>query len=443
MSNVDNRNAEYWLHQIWHALTSVVSTLDNSLNVNVDTIGGTAANYPVSVSIDAYGEPTADVFGRLAVAEPHSIFDSKQVADKQPQFWDDQQVSGGGTSSTYLTNQAATRIAVGASTAGRRVRQTFTRHNYQAGKAQIFNLTAAMGARADGITRRWGAFSANNGVFFEQDESGVRAAIRENTSGTPNTTYSPYLDLTLDGETLDETKGNIWFISFEWLGVGDVVFGAFVHRRPWILYIAENTNHKDGVYMSTPNLPLRYEINNDGTGGAAYLDHICSAVISSGGREDTGYPRSIDRGVTPLVTLNDGDLYPTIAMRIRSGYQGATVIPRNIDVMCTSTAAYRWVLLLNPTVAGTAFSFTALTNSAVEADASTTNASKVTGGIILASGYGQQSATVQSAVTQPVSNRLRLGVNIAGTADVIVLAVQRITGTTESFYTSVYWEESI
>lgn len=40
-----------------------------------------------------------DAFGRLRVGNPYTIFDSKQIVDKDPLRWDDQETSGSGTSS--------------------------------------------------------------------------------------------------------------------------------------------------------------------------------------------------------------------------------------------------------------------------------------------------------------------------------------------------------
>lgn len=444
MSDNDWRDVSYWVHQIWHSLQALVSSAGNSVNSNIATIGNQPATLPLSVSVDALGNQAADVFGRLVVAEQFTIFDSKQIADKQPLFWDDAATSGAGTTTTFNTNQASTSIGVTNLTAGTRVRQTYQRMNYQPGKGQVFLLTATMGARATGITRRWGAFDASNGLFFEQTSAGVRFGVRTFTGGSAATTYTAYLNLALpNGVTIDETKGNIWFIAYEWLGVGDVVFGAYYGQRPQVLGVVENTNNQNAVYISTPNLPVRYEIANSGAGPTATLTHICTTVISSGGRQQNGTVFAVDRATTALTTLNDADIYPLIAIRLRSGYEGAEVSLATAHVMCTSTAQYRWSLLLNPTVTGTAFSFTAVTNSAIEADVARTSGTKVSGGTQLGSGYGQQSSTESAVISVEIPNRIRLGSSIAGVNDVIVLAAQRITGTTESFYGALSWRENV
>lgn len=392
---------------------------------------------------------SSDAFGRLRISNPQTIFDSKQIADKQPFFWDDQQTSGSGTSSTYNSNQASTTLSVGASTAGTRVRQTFRWFNYQPGKSQLINLTGVLGSGASGITKRVGLFNSTNGLFFSVTSSGISVVCRTNTSGTPAETsvaQSSWNIDKLDGTgasalTLDLTKTQIMVIDFQWLGVGSVRFGFVINGNTYYCHQINNANSLALVYMSTPNLPLRWEIVNDGSGGAASLTHICSSVISEGGREENGFDLAIDRGSTALTTLNDGNIYPLISTRLRSGYEGANIQFSDISIICTSTAAFRWVLLLNPTVAGTALSFTAVTNSAIEADVGTTNATTVTGGTILDSGYSQ--ASNEAGVSYELPTGLTLGSNIAGTRDIIVLAVQRLTGTTETFYGSLGWNEVV
>ena len=49
-------------------------------------------------SINTVGSANSlDAFYRQRVGTPHTIFDSKQIGDNQPLFYDDQEVSGGGT----------------------------------------------------------------------------------------------------------------------------------------------------------------------------------------------------------------------------------------------------------------------------------------------------------------------------------------------------------
>jgi len=58
--------------------------------------------------------PNTDAFARLRISSPETIFDSKQLGDKQPLFWDDQVISGDGvapTSNSDLYDKLVTLIS--------------------------------------------------------------------------------------------------------------------------------------------------------------------------------------------------------------------------------------------------------------------------------------------------------------------------------------------
>ena len=85
---------------------------------------------------------------------------------------------------------------------------------------------------------------------------------------------------------LDFTKSQIFVIDFEWLGVGCVRCGFMIDGILQLAHIFKHTNHISSVYMSSPNLPLRYEImktkRNTNTGS---IKTICAVVMSEGGSQ--------------------------------------------------------------------------------------------------------------------------------------------------------------
>ncbi len=97
------------------------------------------------------------------------------------------------------------------------------------------------------------------------------------------------------------------------------------------------------------------------------------------------------------------------------------------------------MLLLDPTIVGTALSFTSVVNSAIEADVSRDAATTVTGGTQLASGYTQQTNDASLNILRPTD--LTLGADIAGNRNVIVLAIQRLVATQETCFGSLGWRE--
>lgn len=395
---------------------------------------------------DGLASQNKDAFARLRISSPETIFDSKQLGDKQPLFWDDQVISGSGGASTYNTNQASTTLSTGTG-AVLRARQTFRRFNYQPGKSQLFIQTGIFGAAATGIKRKIGLFDANNGLIFDQQADGMGVTIRTNTSGSPVDTRVLQANWNIDkmdgtgnsGITLDFTKCQIVFADFEWLGVGRVRFGFFVDGEPFYCHEVLNANNTTLVYMSVPNLPLRYEIQNDGTGAASTLTHICSTVISEGGLKDTGFPFSVDREGTALVTANNASIYPLLGIRLKSGYLASYIKLLDFSITCTSTAAYDYMILLNPTIVGTALTWSDLGNSSAQIMNTSTNGTTVTGGTKLFSKTAQQ--TNDGSQGGILNTDFALGSTIAGVSDIALLCVRRLTGTSETFYGSLNFKD--
>lgn len=388
----------------------------------------------------------ADAFARMRTSTPFTIFDSKQLLDAQSLHWDDAETSGSGTGSSHSANAAASTLTVGATAAGTRVRQTKRRFNYQPGKSQLILLTGVLGAGTAGITRRMGYFDASNGIFLEQAGTALRFVIRSYVTGAPVDTVIEQADWNIDpmngtgssGYTVDPTKAQIVIFDFEWLGVGDVRFGFVIDGQIMYCHAQPNANRRTGVYMSTPNLPLRYEISNSGAGPAASLVHICSTVISEGGFQELGYPFALHR--EGFATNNDANVYPLTCLRFKSGrFNEATVKITGLNVVCATTAVFRWALLLNPTIAGAALVYTGMTNSALEYNIVSAVTNTLTGGRVIACGIAQATNDSPPILVSPAD--FYPGATIAGVSDIIVLAVQRLTGTSETFYSAINWRE--
>lgn len=417
-----------------------LSNLKTILPYIYNKISGKAEAWTGESAIKAADSPSIDAFARLRVSNPTTLFDSKQLYDKQPLFWDDQETSGTGTSSTFSAPNARTQIAVGATTAGTRVRQTFQRFNYQPGKSMLIFLTGVLGTAESGITQRIGYFDDDNGLIFNCEDAVMKVTRRTNVTGSAVDNDVAQADWNLDtmdgngpsGVTLDFTKTQIFLIDFEWLGVGRVRMGFVIDGIPIYCHQFLNTNILTEVYMSTPNLPLRYEISNDGTGGASTLDHICSTVISEGGQQRNGILRHFDSG--SVSSLAAGTTYALIGLRLQEDKLGSIELESISLLSSSQNDQAHWELKWNPTVAGT-FTYADETNSiAMAVGGVVTNT--VTGGTDIDGGYF---STAQAAIAS-VPNALKLGADIAGVQDEIVLCVTPVTNniTVEA---SLTWRE--
>jgi|APSaa5957512493_1039668.scaffolds.fasta_scaffold14626_3 hypothetical protein len=395
-----------------------------------NTLIANQTNNTQKVQITAQDSPSIDAFARWRVSNPETIFDSKQLWDSAPLFWDDSEVSGGSTTSVHSTDTASTVIGVALNTAGRRVRQTFMRFNYQPGKSQLIFATGTLDKLGGetGITRGWGYYDDDNGIFLKDNEGTVQFVIRSKATGSvvndPVSQASWNLD-TMDGNgasgiDLDFTKSQITIIDLEWLGVGRVRAGFVIAGIPIYVHEFNHSNVLSGVYMSTPNLPMRYEIENDGTGVASTLEHICCSVMSEGGLQKTGILRHFDSGA--VSGLSAGTSYAILGIKLKSTHLDASVIIENISALATTqNDQAHWDLILNPTVAGT-FTYADATNSALQtATGASTNT--ITNGIDIDGGYF--STVAPTSITTP--NALRLGAKIDNTVDEIVIIVTPIT----------------
>jgi len=196
------------------------------------------------------------------------------------------------------------------------------------------------------------------------------------------------------------------------------------------------------VYMSTPNLPVRYEISNNGTGAASSLVHICSSVVSEGGQQATVAQTYVSREGVPI-TLANQDLYtPVLSVRLKSTHIGTRISPMLVEILATTNTNYEWVLFMNPTIAGTdAASWVNITNSALQYDVSRTNANTVSGGYRLSGGYAASTGTIRPGTSRVASSYLTIGSNIDGSVDQLVLAVANVDGNGGTVYAGIVLDE--
>jgi len=401
-------------------------------------------------NVKAGNSPSIDAFGRWRVAAPFTILDTKQLVDGLPLFYDDAQVSGAGTTSTYNANQASTTIAVAATTAGMRVRQTKLRATYQPGKSLLILCTAVLGAPVEGVTKRFGYFDERNGVFAQCDGDGAAVGRRSYATGAAVDEIVRQADWNVDKMdgtgpsrvTLDPTKTQIFLVDLEWLGVGRVRFGWVIDGLIFYCHEMNHANNLNVVYMSTPNLPVRYEIANDGTGAAASLVHICSSVVSEGGQEATVLQTYISRSGAPQTLANQDLFTPILSIRLKATHIGTRISPIAAEVLATTNTNYEWAVFLNPAIAGTdAVSWQNVTNSALQFDVARTNANLVSGGYKVAGGYGASTNTNRNSISGVAKSYLTIGSGIGGELDELVLAVQNVDGNGGTVYGGLLLDE--
>jgi len=404
-----------------------------------------------------------DAFSRLRISDLETIFDSKNLfndpdladsVENIPLFFDNQETSGGGTSTAFNPNQSSQTLLVSNNVAGKRVRQTKMRFNYQPGKSTMAVLTFNLDGASDaGNTKRIGYFDEENGLFLEWDGSDVNLVRRTYVTGSAVDNKVAQDDWNLDvmdgsgtsGVTLDWTKTQIMVIDFQWLGVGRVRIGFDIDGLIHYVHEFLNANILSEAYMSTPNLPIRMSIENDGTGGVDTITQICVSISSEGGMQDLGVIRYASTGGTHLDAAAENTVYALIGIRLKSEYIGLTVNLLSIALQIqTASHQLEWILILNPTIADGGLSYNGLAQSGLEYGLGDT-ANTVTDGYALDGGFiesGGNPTGGAGSSDRGINTAIHLGSLIDGTVDEIVLCVRPIAGSTDvDVEGSIEWRE--
>ncbi len=237
---------------------------------------------------------------------------------------------GTGSTITFDRDNAAVTLQVGASSGDSAVRTSHRYLPYVPGKSQQITLTFLFGTAITNVRRRVGYFDPENGIFFEQTSTGLRFVRRTKTSGSVVPNLIERADWNVDkfdgngpsGINLDITKTQFLFIDFQWQGSGRIRIGFSINGTDYTAHNINTSNTLDVVWMSTPSLPVRYEISNTGaTAGINAMKEFCTAVISDGGQKLSGVGFSVSNEVTSRNVGTATDV-PVLAIRLKSSFNG-------------------------------------------------------------------------------------------------------------------------
>jgi len=387
-----------------------------------------------------------DAFGRIRTSTPVTLFDSQNTSGSQPLLWENS--TTGGATVTYTANRSSVSLATATVSGDLAIRQTRQYFRYQSGKSQNILITSVIGVAVTNTTKRWGYFDVNNGLFFEQDGDGLYVVKRSFVSGSAVDTRVSQSSWNIDrmdgtgasGITLDITKSQIFSMDFEWLGVGSVRFGVYIDGTFYPCHLMRHSNVLGSVYMSSPNLPLRYEVRNTDTSAGGSLEQICTSVMSEAGfEEERGFlfSASAPVGGTSVSQLARTSI---VAIRLATNIYGlsnrTTIIPTSISTISTQTAKVE--LVYNPTMTSGSVVWQKIDgHSGVEF---TRSAASVNDGIPITTEYIGTSGATPQRISQDVSSRLPITRDI-NEANPIVLALVVTPTQNATIDGSINWKE--
>jgi len=438
----------------------IKNDVGNPISTEVYNDGSSVSDtnrFPVSMTPSTGG---ADAFGRLRTSEAFTLGDYKHTYGLDTNFVNT--VGNGGTI-THVTNQSSARLSTTSNPASYAIHQTKQYHNYMPGKSQLIKSTINFYSPIPNVTKRTGYFDDRNGIFFEQSGDGTLSfVIRTDTTGTPSdarrvtqaqwnidTCKTTLTGTSTDGTNngiagswnLDITKTQIFFIDFQWLGVGRVRCG-FVHNGNMIVaHEFYNSNY----------LPVVY-IRNTGITGGGSFDQICSTVVSEGGYAESGVDWAVDGGTTGQNVPLDGN-YPIIALRLKSSFKGypnrAMVKMGNVTLYAEQNPII-WKVIKIPNIAALTLSSPTWTSVSSESAVEyTILGTAVSGGDVLDNGFvgtsspgGSAKGTGTNATNNPsVAKRNFISQNFDSTdSEIYVICAQSI-GAAADVWCGVQWRE--
>ena len=388
-----------------------------------------------------------DAFGRARVSQPLTLFDSYHRYDPNGKF--DTANTGGGT---YAFSANAAIFSMNVDTANNALcyRESKRVFAYQPGKSLQILQTFVMNEGKTGLRQRAGYFDERNGIFLELNDTTLSFVKRSNSTNTPIDTKVNQADWNLDpldgtgpsGYTLDITKAQIMFIDIEWLGLGTVRCGFVIEGKLIHCHSFHHANLVDAPYMTTACLPIRLEIKNTAdTSSNSSLKQVCSSVISEGGYELRGRPRSAGRPASNTFTLTAADTwYPIVSIRLKSDQIDGIALPKGISALAEgNNGRAKYALIAGGTLGGNTNFYAVESGSPVEYNIT---ASTITGGNLLKQGIlgiTNQSSSGVSLDGDLFTYQLQRN-GLTNIPEVLTLAMQSGTGG-DTGIGSIDWEE--
>lgn len=387
-----------------------------------------------------------DSFGRARVSQPLTLFDSFHRYN-QNERWVSSNTAN--TTVSFDSNSSTVSLNIDAQSGSKVVRETKRVFVYQPGKSlQIFN-TFVMDTPKENLSQKVGYYNDNNGIFFENDGDDNYFVLRSYVGGSANNNavaQSNWNIDPLDGNgpsklTLDVTKAQITFFDIEWLGVGSVRCGFVINGKLIHCHTFNHSNIIDSTYMTTAMLPCRYEIENTtATDSPSTLKQICTAVISEGGYEPRGEPRTLATPIDAQYRLTTlGTFYPVISLRLNPDFIDDCVVLRDVSVSAVDNAFYEIQVVRDATITGGVW---ANVNGTSSVQYNSNTSATMTGGTKIFSEF--VSSTAQASGTVNLGQDLfkyQLERNgLTGTPLTLTVAITASTNNA-NVYASASWEE--
>jgi hypothetical protein len=297
--------------------------------------------------VEAYlgGSINTDPSGRLRASQLTTLFDGKTLVADDPLLWSN---AGTGTL-TFDRNMAVMSVIPGQY----QVRQGRFFCPYFSGKPQLVEPTFDTFAPEPGLVKRVGYFSSSPIAPYEADFDGCYLESNGDTGQICLVVVNrgnEKLRAPIDLPGYDWNNFTVALVDFLWLGGAALRLfikhpeGGFAH-----VYDFDYAGTSQGVFMESPQQPVRYEIRS--TTGTGSFRAICSQVASEGSISERG--QSLTTFTPSAISCSSiGTIYALKAVRKSGSHRNTAVRLLRYASTLTSTNARggTLMLLLAPTL---------------------------------------------------------------------------------------------
>jgi hypothetical protein len=266
------------------------------------------------------GSISTDLNGRDSL---NTVFGEKIIGTRIPSFaaqfqygvatdQGDVVTANGGTATT---EDSLLKVSTSTNTAGAARIQTTDYLRYIPGHEAYINFT---GVFTEGVADSWqraGLFDDDNGFFIGYE--GTQFTFTRRRDGT-DYNHSITLDDVFVG--FDPTKGNIYRISFGYLGFAAISLEVMKPSGGWTLaHKIEYPNAEEVTHITQTNLPARAQVANEGnaTDVVFYSGSYEFGIVDGGGADPAA--RAFSGGVND-VTISEGE-FAVVTFRNKSTFK--------------------------------------------------------------------------------------------------------------------------
>jgi hypothetical protein len=245
--------------------------VSNTVDVNVVSSPGASTN----ISKNELGY---DAWGRAKTIKDNSIFHGMFTYNVPVTTWYE---TINGVISTTTTNctsvDGSLNIVAGATLNDDTYLRSYRNPRYEPNRGALYSTAGWITNPTALMTREWGTFTAESGVFFRLKSGGTLVGVLRTTVATVTTDTE--ITLTIPG-TIDLSKGNVYDIQYQWRGVGNYKF--FINLVE--VGNSETLGTLTQLSIYNPALPVAWNSENLGDNDA--MSFGCVDVTSEGGKDN-------------------------------------------------------------------------------------------------------------------------------------------------------------